>query len=77
MELSDKAVICSCANFIRLKIGSPVPKLEEGKLKEGILYLLERETCISKKLYSTGIYEEGSVLDMDSIEDCSYRKSSN
>jgi hypothetical protein len=76
MNLDDKAITCSCSEFVRLKPGTSIPKKGSIKLGEGY-HFVQIETCVSKNLYATGVYEEGSVLDIDSAEDCEYKESSN
>jgi hypothetical protein len=77
MSLDDKAVICSCEEFVRLKSGTVVPKTKGRVSLEKGYHFIQKETCVSKRLYSTGVYEADSILDVDSIEGCQYKESSN
>jgi hypothetical protein len=70
MELSDKAIICLCTRFVKLKAGTPIPKTEEGKLKSGPIYFLQRETCINKEVYETGKINESSPNQDYSVDTC-------
>jgi hypothetical protein len=70
MDLDDKAVICSCAKFVKLKIGTPIPKIKEGELKSGLIYVLQKETCVNKEVYETGKIREDSPNQDYSIDKC-------
>lgn len=70
MNLDDEAIICSCTEFVKLKIGTQIPKRKKEELKDGRIYILQKETCINKEVYETGRINEKSPNQDYSVDKC-------
>jgi hypothetical protein len=79
-ELSDEVVkkICFCAQLRELR-GDNMIFCEDEKGKDApnsfeFMSIRPREICVATDFYSTGHSRYGSIVDINTMKDCPYRK---
>jgi len=83
MELSDKAVrkICSVAQYRSThgddSIYCECAKGENAPTAFEFIGIQEGEVCVATRFFSTGHSYSSSMVDLEKMKTCPYRKSSN